>query len=302
VSRPLESRTVLVTGGTGGIGLQTAIALAELGLQVVITGRDAAHGAAALDAIDEACRGDAAFVAGDLSTRSGVEALAATIVDRYGSLDAVIHNAGAAAPDLRRTADGLELDFAVNAAAPFGLTRLLRPALLAAGAARVVTLSGGSAGSPIDLANLNVERGFRGLQTYSHSKRATEAMSLALARRLEPDAIMVNIVYPGQASTAMTRGVTPGMLDWWMRPLWPIFKRLVADDGGRSAAAASRSSVWAATAPELDGVTGAYYDSACQRGRLHASVLDPAAQEAVVARIERVWGPSDWGDASVAAA
>jgi hypothetical protein len=108
---------------------------------------------------------------------------------------------------------------------------------------------------------------------------------------LEPLGITVNIVYPGQASTSMTRSVTPEMLDWWMRPIFPIFRRLVKDDRGRSAAKASASSVWAATSPELDGVTGRYFDKACQPARLLPSVEDAATQAAVIGMIEQAWGP-----------
>lgn len=283
--------TALITGATSGIGYQTAANLLRDGHDVIISGRDAVRGLAAQKALETLAGRRPKLVVGDLSTRSGIESLAEDALDIAPVLDVLVNNAGSAAPTLQRTVDGLELDFAVNVAAPYGLVRALLPALAAAPAARVVNLSGGSAGTRLPVDDLDARRPFRGLQRYSDTKRATEALTLALARRLVSTGITVNIVYPGQASTSMTQGITPEMLDWWMRPIFPLFRRLVRPDGGVSAAAASRSSTWAATSPDLAGVTGRYFDKTCAPGTLHPTVLDEAAQEAVVARVEEVWGP-----------
>ena len=115
-------------------------------------------------------------------------------------------------------------------------------------------------------------------------------MTLALAKQLTPHGLTVNIVYPGQAATSMTRSVTPGMLPWRMKPFWPVLALMTREHGGKSAARASRSSVWAATAPELDGVSGTYFDADCREAPLHPTVRDPANQRVVIDQIERAWG------------
>lgn len=283
---------IVVTGATSGIGWQTATNLVRLGHTVVVTGRDRERGLEAVTAIGAEVAatapdgaGRVELAVGDVSTRAAVETLAAGLLARFPAIHVLINNAGAAAPALQHTEDGLELDFAVNVAAPYRLVHALLPALRAAGHGRVVNLSGGQPGDALDTANLNAELGFAGLTTYSHSKRATEAMTLALARELAADNVTVNIVYPGQASTSMTRSVTPGMLPGVMRLAYPIFRLMTRDDGGRSAAKASRSSTWAATAEELDGVTGRSFDKHCQPAAMHASVLDEANQAKVIEAI-----------------
>ncbi len=303
VDRPRQ--VMLVTGGTSGIGLHTAMGLARLGAAVIVTGRDPERGHQAVREISSAAAAEghpgvaqAAFIAADISTRAGVAALAAQVLAEHPRVDVLVNNAGAAAQSFRPTADGLELDLATNVAAPWHLSAALLPALRSAEAGRIVNLSGGSEGTALDTAALNVDASLRPLQMYSNSKRAAEAMTLELARRLAGTRITAVIVYPGQASTRMTQSVTPEMLDGWMRPLFPLFRRLVADDGGKSAAKASRSSIWAATDPALDGVTGRYFNAKCRPGRLHPSVEDPAVQAAVIGLVEGTWGVASWGPAA----
>lgn len=99
------------------------------------------------------------------------------------------------------------------------------------------------------------------------------------ALRTSGTGVTVNVCYPGQASTAMTRSVTPGILPRMMRPTFPLFK-LVRPDGGKSAAKASRSSVFLATSAEVSGVTGAYFDTNCARVEWPSAVLDDSVRKA----------------------
>jgi hypothetical protein len=92
----------------------------------------------------------------------------------------------------------------------------------------------------------------------------------------------------------MTRSVTAGMLPLWMRAAYPIFWLMTRDDGGKGASKAARSSVWAATAPELDGVTGTFFDRETREAELHATVRDPEHQRLVVELIESVWATGGW--------
>jgi NAD(P)-dependent dehydrogenase (short-subunit alcohol dehydrogenase family) len=172
------------------------------------------------------------------------------------------------------TADGIEADLAVNALAPFLLTQLLLEPLNASPSARVVNLTGGVPGR-IDLDNLQAERSFRGLDTYSHTKTIQMALSYEFAQRLQGTGVTVNVCYPGQASTAMTQNVTPNMLPARMRALWPQFQRMARADQGQSAANAARSSIYLAASPQVQGLTGQYLDRHCQPAAWPAAVLDP---------------------------
>jgi NAD(P)-dependent dehydrogenase (short-subunit alcohol dehydrogenase family) len=279
--------TIVITGGTGGIGQHTAIGLARAGTRIVVTGRDAERGAAAVDHIRAESGHDAVeLVTGDLSTRAGVHALADALLERVDRIDVLVNNAGMMAQERIVNDDGYELDFAVNVVAPYELTQRLKPALKAGAPARVLNLTGGKASGPFDPSDLQSERSFVPLVNYTMTKRAEEAMSLALAAELEPDSIYVTIVYPGRASTAMTRAMTPSSLPWFMRPAWPVFRFLIpTDDGGKSAALAARSSIFAATTDTLQGKAGQYIDTDQKVGTLHPTVHDPANQALVMAAI-----------------
>jgi len=283
----LRGKTAVVTGGTGGIGLHTAIGLARAGAKVLVTGRSEERGRAAVASIARASgRTDVELVLSDLSRVAEVRELARKIARVAPSLDVLVNNAGSLAGTLSHNADGVELDFAVNVVAPYLLTRELRGPLAAAAPARVINVTGGMPFGGLDLTNLQAGKGFTGLPTYSHTKRAMEAMSLALARELAPERIHVLVVYPGSAHTAMTGAMTPAMLPFPMRLLWPVFKLVMRPDGGKGAERASRSSVWAATSPELEGVTGRSFDTAGRPSTLHRTVLEEAAQRGVVAAVE----------------
>ncbi|MEM9452643.1 MAG: SDR family NAD(P)-dependent oxidoreductase [Myxococcota bacterium] len=283
----MMTSTSVITGGTAGIGLQTATTLAQQGWRVVVTGRDARRGAEAVAEIRrQSGHEEVHFAPGDLASASETLALAADLQRRFPRIDVLINNAGVLADDRRTTEDGVELHFAVNVVAPYRLTLALLPSLEAAGSARVVNVTGGAPIGGVDLGDLQAERGYRGLGTYSHSKRAMEAMSLALAPRLAERGVLLNIVHPGGASTPMTRAMTRSMLPWWMRPLWPLFSRQMTDDGVKSAAKASRSSVWAATTAKLEGVAGGSFNTKCRPFRLHRTVQDPQVQQQVLAAVQ----------------
>jgi len=280
--RQVGYKTMVVTGGTGGIGFQTALALARTGAHLVVTGRDAARGEEAVRAIRQSSDNPHVDLElADLSRRSEVASLAERIGRRFPRLDVLINNAGSLTTTRKRTEDGMEFDFAVNVAAPILLTRALGDSLTAARPARVINVTGGAPFGGVKLEVLETASKAPGLAWYSMTKRAMEAASLQLSQELAPLGIHLNIVYPGGASTAMTQGMTPRMVPLPLRVMWPLFKWMMAPDQGRGAAKAARSSVWAATAPELDGAYGRYFDTNCKPARLHATVRDVKVQQGV---------------------
>ena len=116
----MNDKTVLITGGTGGIGKQTALALAKMGAQVMVSGRSQAGGETAVTELKQLSGNpNIGLLLGDLATQTGVHSLAAQFQQEYGRLDVLINNAGLAATERRLTEDGIEADFAVNVVAPF---------------------------------------------------------------------------------------------------------------------------------------------------------------------------------------
>jgi len=218
---------------------------------------------------------------GSTSSPKGQEAR-----QRADRIDVLVNNAGNLGNEPQTSADGLEMHFAVNVLAPWRLTRALLPALQAADNARVLNVTGGDKPAAIDVDNLEAEKGFRGLTTYQHSKSVLESMSMALAEALQPSGVLVNVVFPGRASTARTGSMSLSALPGVMKLMYPFFRLLFAEDGGKSAANAARSTIWGATTADLDGVSGRYYDTDVNEQKLHPTAYDPATQSAILDRIQ----------------
>jgi NAD(P)-dependent dehydrogenase (short-subunit alcohol dehydrogenase family) len=213
---------------------------------------------------------------------------AADVMARYSRLDVLINNVGLLETERRLTIDGIEAHFAVNVLAPFLLTRQLLPLLQASAPARVINLSGGVPFGGIDLDNLQAEKSFRGLTTYSHAKQAMMAMTVEFAERLRGSGVSINVAFPGSAATPMTAAMTADTLPAAMRLFYPIFKSVMRPDNGESAAKAARSSIFLASSPDVEGITGAYYDTNSNRSRFPAHALDTRNRAAIWALCERL--------------
>ena len=200
----MAGKSVLVTGGTGGIGKATATGLAALGARVGITGRDQARTEAAAAGIRAAPGSPAvdAFAA-DLSVQAGVRRLAAQVADTYPRLDVLVNNVGGFWAHRHLTADGLERTFALNHLAPFLLTSLLLDRLTASAPARIVTVSSGAhASGRIDFDDLQGERNYSGQRAYSQSKLANVMFTYELARRLDGTGVTATVCHPGVVRTS----------------------------------------------------------------------------------------------------
>lgn len=276
----MSGKTVLVTGSTGGIGKETARALAAMGAHVLLVGRDRGRA-------DGAARelGDGAAVSAftaDLSRQAGLRALAAEVSARHDRLDVLINNFGGMTASRTLTDDGVETTFAANVLAPYTLTCLLMPLLRAAPAARVVNLTGGIPGGPIDPANLEAEKRHLGwtFSQYNHAKTALMAMSRRFAGHLADETITVNVAYPGHAYTPGNQATTAAAFPYAYRPLVPILHllgpRLLND-----LAKPTRSSLYLATSDHMRGITGVYVNAKVKRTPWPASVLNEANCDAV---------------------
>ncbi|MEV5501337.1 SDR family NAD(P)-dependent oxidoreductase [Nonomuraea fuscirosea] len=292
-SSDMNGRVALITGGTGGIGMETARELARRGASVVLAGRDPRRAAQAVREIGDSAGHDRVdAVTADVTALDGLRHLAAAVAGRYDRLDVLVNNVGVNPPGRRLTPDGVELMFAAHVLAPYALTRLLLPLLRRAPAARVVNLTGGIPGGPIDHGNLQGERRLRGwtFSHYNHTKTMTMALTIRLARELAESGVTANVVYPGHGYTPMNRDTPIRAFPYLYRPVAPLILKVVAplllSDLTRSA----RSSVYAATSAELDGVSGEYVDDRCRRKPWPASALDPAHQDAVWDLCARISG------------
>ena len=192
----MAGKTVLITGGNGGIGQAAAIALASIGARVGITGRDRARADRAAAAITSAS-GNAAvdvFVA-DMSSQAEVRRLANEVLTAYPRLDVLLNNVGGFWAHRHVTADGLEHTFALNHLAPFLLTSLLLERLKASAPARIVTVSSGAQSmGTIDFDNLmnaDTTWGVRTLTPATAFTDPTTGTRQTLQQFLSPTQILV---------------------------------------------------------------------------------------------------------------
>jgi dehydrogenase/reductase SDR family member 12 len=216
----LQGRTVVITGATSGIGHATATALARLGAAVHFLARDPGRAAAAHRQIAAASGSQqVSYGLADLDDPGSVRSFAAGYLSRHARLDVLIHNAGAIHPRYQTSA-GTELTVAGQVIAPFLLTSLLLPALLAAGQSRVITVS--SAGmytQRLDPAILQMPAsGYRGVTAYARAKRAQVALSREWARRLAGTGAACHAMHPGWVNTPGIAAALP-RFHRVMRPL-----------------------------------------------------------------------------------
>jgi NAD(P)-dependent dehydrogenase (short-subunit alcohol dehydrogenase family) len=292
MAEDVRGRTVLVTGGTGGIGKETARGLARLGMRVVVVGRDGDRARAAVEELRRATGNDEVdALTADVTRQRDVRQLADRAAGRYGAIDVLINNAGVTMSRRVLTEDGVETAFAANVLAPFLLTRDLLPALIRAAPARVITLTGGVPRGPIDLDNLQGERSYLGLAAYNQTKLAMMAMSYTFAERLRGSGVTLNVAYPGHAYTSMNKNLTADTYPPAARPLVPLLRLLMPVLYGHGAAArASRSSIHLASSEDAAALHGAYVTSRCRRAAWPAAVLDRRNRDAIWAMCEKLAG------------
>jgi NAD(P)-dependent dehydrogenase (short-subunit alcohol dehydrogenase family) len=261
--KPVEDLTVLVTGATDGLGRLVAERLAGAGAAVLLHGRDRGRGERAVEEIRRATGNERLrYFNADFSSLDEVRRLTEEIVAAEEHLDVLISNAGIGAGaregrERESSRDGYELRFQVNYLAGFLLVRLLLPLLRRSAPARIVNVS--SAGqSPVDLGDVMLERRYDGMHAYRQSKLAQVMFTLELAERLDPAEVTVNALHP--ASLMNTKMV----LEWFGSA------RTTVEEG-------AEATLRLATSPELDGVTGRYFDG-LRESLAHAQAYDAEAR------------------------
>lgn len=239
----MTPKTILITGATDGIGRQTALELARMGHHILVHGRSETRGKQVVKEIQQASKNpNVELVLADFASLDAVRKLAAHVNATYPRLDILINNAGMFAGERTLTTDGLETTFAVNHLAPFLLTNLLLDRIKDSAPARIVHVSSGTHHSgQIEWDNLQGEKHYSGYEAYSRSKLANVLFAYALAERLGGTNVTSNALHPGVIGTKLLRTGWGG--------------------SGNDLARGAETSVYVATAPELEHVTGRYFDN-----------------------------------------
>src|ERR1700691_1093446 len=246
---PQRGKLAVVTGATGGLGYETALALAAAGADVLVTGRNAEKGRVAIERIQRAVpSANVRFEALDLARLASIRAFAAKMVANGQPLDLLINNAGVMdLPTRRLTEDGFEMQFGTNHLGHFALTALLLPLLRKAQAPRVVNVSSlAHRGGKIDFDNLQGERKYRPWAAYQQSKLANLLFTFELQRRSDAYGwgLMSNAAHPGYARTELIpNGPGTGGLKG-------IGMKVLGSFMSHSAAAGALPTLFAAPSPE----------------------------------------------------
>ena len=249
----LEGKTALVTGGTSGMGLATAEALAARGAHVLIVGRDPERGSSALERIaSTAGAPEPHFLLADLSSMRQVRRVAAEAGAVTDRLHVLVNNAGAYYWERRETEDGLEMTFALNHLGGFLLTALLLDTLIASAPARVINISSGMhRRGRLVWDDLQRTRNYSGQDAYAQSKLANVLFTVESARRLHDTGVTVNAVGPGLVASQFGKDGTN---------VSARIYRLMTRIFGKTPEEGAETAVYLASSPEVGEVTGAYWE------------------------------------------
>lgn len=268
----MKNKTVLVTGATDGIGKETALRIAAQGARVLIVGRNAEKGAAAVaDIVRQTGNATVEFLQADLSVQAHIRSLAAEVKARTDRLDVLVNNAGAILFRREESADGIEMTFALNHLNYFLLTHELTDVLTASGTARVVNVASiAHRRAVLDFDNLELKRGFGAWKAYARSKLANVMFTYGLARRLEGTGVTVNCLHPGFVRSQFGRNN-----GFFARTGVALAMRF---GNAISIAQGAETSVYLASSPEVEGQTALYFD-ACRAVGSNEISYDRAAQD-----------------------
>jgi NAD(P)-dependent dehydrogenase (short-subunit alcohol dehydrogenase family) len=268
--RDLAEARILVTGATDGLGKRVALELAAKGATVLLHGRNRERLEAALGEMrSETGNEKLGSYLADFSSLGEVRTLAERILSEEERLDVLINNAGVIVRERKESEDGFELTFAVSYLAHFLLTSLLLPLLRDSAPARIVNVA--SAGqSPVDFSDVMLERGYDGMKAYTQSKLAQIMFTFELAERLQDTGVSANALHPASLMDTKMVLETFG------------YTMSTVEEG-------AEATVRLAVSPELEGVTGRYFDGE-REARANRQAYDAEARKRLWALSEGLCG------------
>jgi retinol dehydrogenase-14 len=245
VNSEMSGKVVMVTGANSGMGKEISLGLARLGATLVMVCRHAGRGEAARADVQQTGNRNVELLIADLSSQQSIRHLVAEFESRYDRLHVLINNAGQSLPRRVETVDGLEAILATNHLGPFLLTNLLLPVLTRSSPARIVTVSSGvQAMAKLDFDDLQSVRSYNEIRVYNQSKLANIVFTYELARRVAGSGVTANAVEPGFVKTNLKVPFPYSIFS---------FMRGKAVDG-------AKPTVFLASSPEVDGVSGKFFN------------------------------------------
>jgi retinol dehydrogenase 14 len=265
----MGGKTVLITGGTSGIGKATAVTLVAMDANVVIVGRNQERGEAAVEEIKARSHNESVeLMLADLSVQAEVRGLAQEFQERHDDLDVLVNNAGLVQSKRTETPDGMETTLTINHLAPFLLTNLLLGRLEKSAPSRVITVSSeAQRWGTMDFEEMQSSRKYRGFPVYGMTKLANIMFTYELAERLNGTGVTANGLHPGSVGTNFGHN-NRGPMALFFRTFKPFM---------RSPEQGADTLVWLASSSEVDGVSGKYF---FDRREIEAKSVahDPAAR------------------------
>lgn len=274
----LSGKVCLITGSTSGIGRVTATALAEMGVKLVIHGRNRTKTENTVELIKSASGNPQIhYLLADFSKLDQVQEMATTFQDRFDRLDILINNAGAFFNRRILTPFGVEMTFLVNHLAGFTLTTTLLEIMKKSTPARIVNISSeGHRQGRLDLEDLTFRKGYFGMKAYGRSKLANILFAFELARRLEGSGVTANALHPGHIATNIWKnnfGIFGTPLKWLMEKI-----ALSPEEG-------AQNSIYLSSAPDLSNMSGKYF--------IKNQPAQPSAEAQDLDLARRLWEKSE---------
>jgi len=274
----MQGKTVVVTGGTSGIGEVAALRLAEKGARIVLIARDPARTAATLAKLKNA-NPSAMHAAhyGDLSALAEMKRVASEVAAAEPRIDVLVNNAGAVFLSRQTSVDGLEMTFATNHMAYFVVTNILLDRLKATPGARIVsTASDAHKSGKLDFDDLQSEKNYGSFRVYGTSKLCNILLTRELARRLDGADVTANCLHPGFVGTRFGQNNASN-----------VFTRLLRNavmSLGISPEEGAKTIIHLASSPDVATISGEYF--------YKCKVAEPTAAAQDDGAAKRLWDVS----------
>lgn len=267
----MQGKIVLITGANQGIGKASALLLGKMGANLVLVCRNADKARAAIEDLERDGVKGSELLLGDIGSQADVRRLAAEFTAKHDRLDVLLNNAGILVPSRRTTADGIEETFGVNHLGPFLLTSLLLDILKRTPSSRIVNVSSEAhRGARIRWDDIEYRTTpYRAFSVYGQSKLCNILFTRELARRLAGTDVTANCLHPGVIGSGF--GQTYG-------GVWSLLTK-IAHPFLLSPEKGARTQVWLASSPDVQGVSGKYFDKCKERRPSEAAEDDAAARK-----------------------